>query len=135
MPAQRFHALTVTCAAGIAASAAIETALTIPAGIVTELQVVIPGGHAFLTGIAIALGHQQILPYDNGTFLLGDDDRFTFDPPDDTGSGAWSAFTYNTDTVYAHEWQVRFTVSVLERVPAEVVPAVLAVGDIYGAMG
>lgn len=113
----RPEVLTVTCPAGTAKAAAIETPFNFAAGRVERVEIAIPPGHAFTTGIAIAASHTAVIPWTPGQFLIGDDDRLSYAVIDPLQNGAWSVFTYNTDPVNDHQWQVRWLVKDLATLP------------------
>lgn len=108
--AQRIETRAVSCAAQITQANAIETDLTFSPGVVTEIEIVIPNGHMGATGIAIAQAHQIVVPYTGELYIIGNDDRLTWQFQDFLNSGSWSAFTYNLGR-YSHAWYLRFMIN------------------------
>lgn len=131
--AQRVEILSVTCPVSTPQASAIETELPFNIGIVREVEIVIPPGHAGLTGLAIAQAHQIIIPATGTDWIIGDDDYIKWPLENYLDADTWSAFTYNTDAFYPHSWQIRFLVDELDaNVPAGSTGPI-AVGDIYAA--
>lgn len=124
--ATRHHVFVVTCPSGTLATAPVEIPLAFASAVVEKISIVIPDGHAGLTGIALAVAHQPVVPFDTGTFFAGNDEVIPLLLDDYPDSGAWSAFLYNDDT-QSHSWQVRFAVNEVAGVtPAETPVAPLA---------
>lgn len=109
LPANRIEVFDVTVAAGVTATAPTETATAFASGIVTRVEITIPNGHAGLTGIRLAVAHGVVIPNNTGAWIVGNATELGYDLVGQLDSGAWSAFTYNTD-VYAHTFHVRFAV-------------------------
>lgn len=131
--AQRVQIFKVSCAANTAQSAAIETDLTFNPGIVREIEILIPAGHAGETGLAIAQAHQIVIP-DTGTdWIIGDDDLLRWPVTDFLNSGSWSAFTYNTDVVNSHSWYLRFLIDEIPSAVNTAAPTMLSTGAIMAA--
>ena len=108
--ADRIEIRTVTCPAGTAQAAAIETDLSFAAGTVRQLDILIPAGHSYLTGIAVAQSHGISIPASGDDWIIGDDNTLNYYVKDSFNNGSWSAFTYNSDVTYPHSWQLRFHV-------------------------
>lgn len=130
--AQRVEIFQVTAAAGTQQAAAAETILEMTPGIVRQLEIVIPPGHAGLTGIAIAQAHQIILPRKGNVWIIGDDDKITWPLENFLDADTWSAFAYNTDAVFPHSWYLRFLLDEIEA-PIATGSTPIAVQDIYAA--
>ena len=135
------QAYDVTCPAGTTAANAIEVDC-LDAGLwqVTKIWVVIPLGHAGLTGIGLAYGHNVVIPSNPGAFISGDDEVLPYELSTIYPAGVgWSVFLCNLD-VNAHSWEVRFasnTIANLTTTPTvtPVAPADLAsaVSDLSSA--
>lgn len=103
----RVNVANVTCPAGTPVGAPVETYFTqFPPGIPRKLTIVIPDGHAGLTGIALGYGHQPILPDNTGAYISGNDESIPFDLTNYSAGPLWSAFTCNLDLI-DHSWQIR----------------------------
>ena len=105
--AARLEVADVTCAANVAVNNPTEVVLNFPGGILRRFTIVIPDGHAGLTGIALGYGHNPVIPRSSGKFISGNDEVIPFDYQDETPGVAWSAFLCNLDT-QSHTWEVRF---------------------------
>ena len=123
----------VTCAASIAASAAIEVAC-VSAGLysVTKVRIVIPDGHSGLTGIALAFGHNPVIPANQGAFISGNDETYDYELGDYPPGVAWSVFLCNNDT-QAHIWETRWECNLLTDTPTALPQTPVTPMDIYTA--
>lgn len=117
--ADRVEIFDVECPELTPASAPLEIATTFDPGLVEKVWVVIPDGHAGLTGIALAVGHETLIPFNRRTtptatrkFIEGNDESIAFDITNAPDSGAWSAFLFNEDR-QVHRWQLRFEINLL----------------------
>jgi hypothetical protein len=130
--AQRIESYQVTCPAGTTQANAIEVRLPMSPGIVRQVDLRIPPGHIGLTGIALAQAHQVIIPASGATWIIGNDDRISWELENFLDADTWSAFVYNTDAKYSHSWYVRMLVDEIEA-PTSAGFGPIAVGDIYAA--
>lgn len=108
--AQRIETFTVECPAGTLRSRPVEVSVAFNPGVVERVEIVIPDGHAGLTGLALANSHQIVIPYTKREFVIGNGETIPWPLEGFTDSGAWSAFVYNED-VYAHRWFLRFLIA------------------------
>lgn len=131
--AQRVEIFKVTCNANTAQSAAVETVLTFDPGIVREVEIVIPDGHAGLTGIALAVAHQVTIPATGTAWIVGNDEVVRWPLDKYLNTGAWSAFAYNTDITNSHSWYLRFLIDEIAPPVSLTLPAPVAAGAIVGA--
>jgi hypothetical protein len=121
----------LTCPAGTTSAAPVEVAITgVVACSVERLTILIPPGHALLTGIAFGYGHQPVLPRTAGRFISGDDEVIVYDMTNYPDGPQWQAFLINADT-NPHGWEVRFEVDELPATAASPVSAPLALPEIY----
>lgn len=86
----------------------VEDALPISGGILHQVNIKIPAGHAGLTGVAIDSGLHQIAPSNQNEWFKGDDATFSYpeyiDLPSDTRELVLRGF--NTDTLYDHSFVI-----------------------------
>jgi hypothetical protein len=101
-------------------------------GIPRRVTILIPPGHALLTGIALGYGHTPLLPDNQPGFFEGDDERLVFDLDNYVNGPVWSAFVYNLDYL-AHGWQVRFELDEFRTGQPVTPTTALAVQDIIKA--
>lgn len=132
--AQRVEIEVVTCAAGTLQAAPTETDLTFAPGIVREVEIVIPDGHQGETGLGLAVAHQVIIPATGNNWLVGNDEVVRWPLSNYPDTGAWSAFTYNSDPTYDHSWYLRFLIDELSgQASIPPAPQPLGVGTIMAA--
>lgn len=132
--ADRVEIRAVTAAPGTTQAKALETDLSFDPGTVSEIEIVIPAGHAGLTGLAIAQAHGIIIPASGTDWITSDDEVIRWPVQDFLNNGSWSAFAYNLDPTYEHTWFIRFLVA--ENTPQTVVsppPAVIPADQIQAA--
>lgn len=131
---RRHELFQVTAPANTPKTAPVEVLTNFAPGELLNVRLKIPRGHASLTGIQIALAHQQVIPNTAGAWILGDSDQHDFTLTEQPESGAWSVFVYNTDR-RAHYWQVSFEVEDARRRAGNerTIPAPLAPARIYDA--
>lgn len=72
-----------------------------------KVTITIPDGHAGLTGIGVAFGHNVVIPANDNAFITGNDWTFPFDLSDYPNGVQWSVFMCNLD-LQPHAWQVIF---------------------------
>ena len=119
----------VTCTQFTPANAPVEVLFNDAPGLLVKVTIVIPGGHAGLTGIALGYGHQQVLPRTPGAFISGDDEEPWYDMSNYPPGPAWSAFVCNLDLI-PHTWEVRLeyneiTGPVTVATPTAIAPAAI----------
>lgn len=94
-----------------------------------KVTITIPDGHAGLTGIAIAFGHNAVIPSNAGAYITGNDWTFPFDLHNYPNGVAWSAFVCNLD-LQPHSWQVIFEGDNLTSTDTSAIPQVINTGDL-----
>ena len=129
--AERVEIFSVACNAGVLQANAVETALTFDPGVVREIEIVIPAGHAGVTGLAIANAHQIVIPNKGSVWIIGDDEVIRWPMDGYLNSGSWSAFTYNTDFANAHTWYFRFLIDEIRDTLNATVPTPLTSAQIF----
>lgn len=105
--ASRVYIFHVTCPAGTAVAAPVTQDCSFNQAEVQEIEVIIPDGHAGLTGLQLQQAHQAVIPYNAGGYIHGNDEQLRFAVEDYIDNGNWQALMYNID-VYDHSWDVRF---------------------------
>ena len=78
--------------------------------ILDTVEIVIPDGHAALTGIAVLWSGVQIAPYVAGQWVSGDGDKISYDYNGEITAAGLSLAGYNTD-VYQHTFYLRWYMS------------------------
>lgn len=87
-----------------------ETEVSLPQGTLESVEVVIPEGHAGLTGLAIQYSGEHIFPWGLGTWLEGDDEVVRLPVGRELGGSPVVVRTYNTDDTFSHDHLLRFLV-------------------------
>ena len=109
----------------------LETSFALPQGSLVSIEVVIPAGHAGLTGLAIDYSGEHIFPWGRGTFLQGDDDIISMTVGRDLGGSPVTIRTFNTDDTFGHDHLLRFVVDDLaDPFRREVTPLVLSPAEL-----
>jgi hypothetical protein len=123
--AERIEWFDITVSAGTAKAAAVEQAVSFQPAEVERIELTIPDGHAGLTGIAFLIGHQQLIPFKTGLYVVGNGVERSWDMRGYPNNGAWSVLTYNTD-IYDHMFHIAFLVNELgaaSTAPVKMIPA------------
>jgi hypothetical protein len=101
----------VTTPANTAVAAAVTTQTGITNSIVNAIDVLVPAGHAGLTGVSVRWNGVTIVPWSPTTaWVIGDDYEKEFQVGEQIGGGL-VVVTYNTDAVFAHTHYLRFDVT------------------------
>lgn len=103
----RFEQASVTCAANVVATAPTQVPLGFAGGIVRVIRIVIPDGHAGLTGIALGYGGNAVVPFGVAAFYSGNDREVILHYTDNVPGVSWAAFLCNLDS-QPHSWEVDF---------------------------
>ncbi|HEX3513862.1 MAG TPA: hypothetical protein VHT26_07675 [Trebonia sp.] len=98
---------TVTVPAGTSIASGFTSPLTMPARIVTQINVRIPPGPRGEVGFKIGTGGLQILPAAGGTWIVTDDEDLIYPLTDTIDSGAWQLLAYNTGS-FDHTLRIYF---------------------------
>lgn len=109
--AREVQAFQVTIPAGTAKASPQTTALTMPARIVREVEVLVPPGPRGNVGFQLAMAGNQLLPYTAGTFLVTDNEVLRWPLEGYPDSGAWQLIAYNTG-IFDHTLYLRFLVDI-----------------------
>lgn len=97
-----------------------------------KATIVIPVGHAFLTGIQLWYAGGAAIPYDSG-WICGDDEVYPIELSNAYPQGVpWSVAMINNDVI-AHSWQTRWELDYVEPGSVTVAAKQLAASDIYNA--
>ena len=98
----------VTTPSGTAIASPITTTPKLGDIWIDSVELRIPVGHRGLTGIYVANSGTQLLPYSQTpSFLIGDDERLTFDFGVEVATGL-QIVTYNTD-IFVHTHYLRIS--------------------------
>lgn len=97
----------VTTPAGVTADAPQLADLGFPPRQVDRIEVRVPPGPAGTLGFRLGSGGVQIIPYNEGGWVITDDEVIGWDLTDQIQSGAWQLISYNTGSL-PHTVYVRF---------------------------
>lgn len=111
-PADEVYAFAVTITAGTAIASPQVTGIPIPPRIVNVVEVVVPPGCSGLVGFQVGMAGVQIVPVNNGGWIITDDEKIVFPVQGLPDSGAWQVIGYNLD-IYDHTIQVRLLTSLV----------------------
>lgn len=101
---------------------------------VTKVTIVIPAGHAGLTGIQLWYGGGPAIPWDSGWFS-GDDDVIPLEPSGAFPAGVpWSVAMINND-VQTHVFQTRWEMIYAPNNANRQAVTPMSTSDIYAAAG
>lgn len=123
--ADRIEWFTVTVPAGTPKTAPTTTKLIFFQGEVTEIDVKVAPGPSGNVGFFIGAGGTQYVPRTRGSFIVPDNDYFTWPITGAINSGSWSFTAYNTD-IFDHLIQVGFQVNEISASPNFVTSAPVA---------
>lgn len=88
--------------------------VTLENAILVDVEIIIPPGHAGLTGIQIRQSGTGIIPFATNKFITGNDYSRVFPINTEIGSRAISVAVFNTD-VFTHLFWVRFHLADISR--------------------
>ena len=125
----RVEVFDVTCPGSTPATAAIEVPFDYAPGIPRRATIIIPDGHAGLTGIALGYGHNAVIPRTTGKFISSNDEFITFDLTNYPAGPVWSAFVCNNDTI-SHVWEVMLELDEIPAATPTIAQQTLSVQDI-----
>ena len=94
----------VTTPANTQIANALRTPIILFIGLIYHIEVYFPPGPSGLVGVQLSAGNHQLLPYNNGSWLRGDNILFKYDDllHFDISTSQMDIITYNIDAVYDH---------------------------------
>lgn len=124
----RYYRYPVTCPNTTPVSAPTSTSLAVSGTSSLEsVRIVVPNGHAGLTGIRLDYSGETILPFSHpSTWLIGNSNDWLFDMGGFSITSKLTVVTYNTD-VFDHSWEMHFKVIDFQAVGGQVGQPALAV--------
>lgn len=137
----RVYTTQLTVPAGTLQSAPVSQQVVLDDIQLDSVQVIIPDGHASLTGCAVVAGGNPVVPFTIGTFISGNGEAPEFSYGAQVGANQLTVIAFNTD-VYPHTFYFRWRMSdqkaapvVIESPQASTVPAAADVLDIANLAG
>jgi hypothetical protein len=124
---RRYYAFTVTVPANTAIASPVSQTIQVSFGTLDEIELIIPSGHAGLTGIQFQIAGAVVLPWGSvptagqtpGQWIIGNNLDRTWQIGVEVGA-TLIAKAYNTDTTYQHVFYGRCLVSDLPDQRAQV---------------
>jgi hypothetical protein len=110
--ATEFREFVVTCPTGILPANPQVTNISMPPRVVEKVRVRVPPGPRGNMGFAIGAGGLQLIPQQQGQFIIADDETIDLDLTTTIDSGAWQVFMVNNGT-YSHSIYVTFAVNLV----------------------
>jgi len=117
----RFYQITPTIPFGTTQINPFGQTVPLENALLVSVELLIPPGHNGFTGIRIRSSRQQILPWGNNDWFIGDNYTNTFPVDSEIGASSISIQAYNED-VYDHTFYVRFHIRSLPTNGQDVVP-------------
>lgn len=102
----RYYPVDITTPKGTTVGAPLNTPVPLENNYLVDIEVLIPPGHAALTGIRVKLASQQVLPWGNNSWIKADNYVRVFDINTEIGANAVSIDTYNQDFI-DHTFYIR----------------------------
>lgn len=112
MPSLEVYEFQVIIPAGTPKTALHVEQMAMPPRVVDRVEIHVPPGPNGVMGFQIGSSGQQIIPVNQGAFLVASDDSWSWDLDGMITSGAWQLLGYNTG-IYDHAVFVRFLVSLV----------------------
>ena len=102
----RIYVLTITAPAGTPQSAPVTKAFPLEDGLLDKIQMLIPFGHNGTTGIAVKHGDVTLLPWGQGSWLIGSNEWTEFPVNQEVLTDSLHVEAYNGGT-FDHSWYLR----------------------------
>lgn len=97
-----------------------------------RIGLVIPDGHAGLTGIAFGYGGNAVVPVNTGAYFSGNDESLWLDLYGYPDGVPWTVWMINND-LQPHSWQVRCQYIALAGPTTATITQPISTADIYAA--
>lgn len=107
--ADRIEIFAVLVPAGTLQTAPQTSPLAFTDGIVQELEIVVPDGHAGMTGFQLAYGGQTIIPESGNVFVVTNDEVIHWPLENYPTGKQWQLVAFNQD-LYDHHFYLRFLI-------------------------
>lgn len=128
----RIERYAVTLPAGTGMSSPATTTLGFRDGVVRRIDVRVPPGPSGLMGFYVGYASGPVIPETAGTFLVMDDESWSYEVDNHPTGTQWQVTGYNTD-VYDHTVYVTFHLDELPHAPASMVEVLAISPSAQGA--
>lgn len=105
--ATEVHQFTVTIPAGTTKAATFSENLSLDNRVIESIDLEVPAGPAGLMGFYIARAGQQVIPFEDGQYIVWDDRSASWQLSEQPTAQGWQIVGYNTG-VFDHAVVVRF---------------------------
>lgn len=126
--AERIETAVIAVPAGTAIATPQTTTLSLRDAILEHIEVVIPPGPSGLTGFAFVHSGQQVIPFTEGDWIVGDNEKLQWDIQRFPTGDKWSVRAYNLD-VYVHSIYLRLFLKELSDASFAAPPAVQVIAS------
>jgi hypothetical protein len=109
LPATSVFAFVVTVAANTPSSSPSTTTTGFGGGKVTRVEVDVPAGHGYLTGVRFVFAGGQVIPQGRGSWITTDNAHLAWDMATLLDADSWQVVAYNTGQ-FQHSFYCRFSV-------------------------
>ena len=92
----RVYPFTISTPAGTPRANPVITALPLEDAQVSEVRIIIPSGHVGVTGIRLKQSKQQVVPWGNDQYIVGNDREVKWPFAAPIGATGFSCESYNT---------------------------------------
>lgn len=116
----RVYETTFLVPAGTPVAAPVTQAVPLEDNILDVVTIIVPDGHAGLTGFHILWGGTQILPYNAPSWLIANNEKIEWPYASEVTAAGLSVAGYNTD-IWPHTFYVRWQVSEIGRANSSIV--------------
>lgn len=106
---QEVRAFEVLCPPGVTSDDPQITNLNMPVRTALSIRVRVPPGPLSAMGFQLGMANTPIIPFNDDTFVIADNETFEWDNQGWPNSGAWQVFMFNTGQ-YPHTVYIYFTV-------------------------
>lgn len=110
--AQEIRQFSVTIPAGTAKGDGYTVSLAMPTRVVDQINIKVPPGPRGTMGFAIGAAGQPILPYNQGEYIVTDDEEIKWPLENQIDSGSWELYGYN-DGAFDHTVYITFFLSMV----------------------
>lgn len=116
---RRLRAVRVVTPANTAEVSPQLTVVTLGLVVLEAVEVIVPAGHAGLTGVALRYEGTRIVPFRETEFIVANDYTRTWPLDLWLGAGDLTVVTFNTDDAFPHSHYLHFTVADPEAIESE----------------
>jgi hypothetical protein len=106
----RMYPTVFTVPAGTAIATPVKLPVVLEDNLLDNVDIVIPDGHAGLTGLAILWSGAPFFPFTENSYLIGNNEKVPFPYGGEIAANGFTLAGYNTD-IYPHSFYLRWQIS------------------------